>query len=136
MDLQAFVTNFGLPGLLIGVFFLLTKARDERQAKSDERKLELDEKRIDGLFRQAEAMATGFTALVTAMANNHAADIESHSELAAAIAELKGKVDEAIAWRESTTPIGPIPIPTPRRATPAAGSRAPRPGTHHDREDE
>lgn len=134
MDLQAFVTNFGLPGLLIGVFFLLTKARDERQAKLDERKLEIEEKRIDAAFAQAQAMATGFTALVTAMANNHAADIESHSELAAAIAELKGKVDEAIAWRTETTPIGPIPKP-PGRAQTQPGSQGFYPPRKPSRED-
>lgn len=126
MDLQAFVTNFGLPGLLIGVFFLLTKARDERQAKLDERKLDIEEKRVDAAFRQAEAMATGFTALVTAMANNHAQDITSHSELGEAIAELRGKVDEAIAWRESSTPVTTPPKPPREHPRPQS-----RPGGYY-----
>ena len=49
--------------------------------------------------------------------------------------ELKGKVEESIAWRESTTPIGPVPRPPKRAQTPPHGLRVPRAGTHHDGED-
>lgn len=123
MDLEQVATNFGLPGLLILVIFLLQKARDERQAKLEERKLEIEEKRIDGMFRQAEAMATGFTSLVQAMANNHAQDIESHTELATAIAGIKGALEErrptpvegVAVQRPSTSPGQPAGYYSPRK---------------------
>lgn len=118
MEIENFIQNFGLPGLLIGVFYLLVRAQNDRQSKTDDRKLTIEEKRVEGMFEQARAMATGFTALVQAMASNHTADIESHSDLGAAIAELRGKVDEAIAWRESITPIGEPPRPPRARTNP------------------
>lgn len=98
MDVQQFATSLGLPGLLILVWWQLQKARDERQAKLDDRKLEIEEKRIDAMFELSKAVATGFTSLVQLVAQNHSADIESHQELATGIAELKGKFDE-VSWR-------------------------------------
>jgi hypothetical protein len=98
MDVQQFATSLGLPGLLILVWWQLQKARDERQAKLEEKKLDVEEKRVDALFEMSKAMATGFTSLVQLVASNHAADIESHQELATGLAELKGKLDE-FSWR-------------------------------------
>lgn len=108
MSVEQFATSLGLPGLLILVWFLLQKARDERQAKLDEQKLTIEEKRVDAMFEMSKAMATGFTSLVQLVATNHSADIESHQDLATGIAELKGKLDES-SWK---TPARGTRVPT------------------------
>lgn len=96
MDVEKFAMTLGLPGLFVLVFFLLQRARDERQAKIEEAKLAAENKRIDGMFEMSKAMATGFVSLVQLIGQNHSADIESHQDLAAGIAELKGKLDDAL----------------------------------------
>ena len=106
MDIEKFATTLGLPGLLILVWYLLQRARDDRQAKLDEQKLSMENRRIDSMFELAKTMATGYSSLVQVMASNHAQDIESHQDLATGIAEIKGKLDES--WR---TPPHGLPRP-------------------------
>lgn len=65
------------------------------------------------------AIAAGFSGMASAVSaltssiNTHAqADLQSHMQMTAEIAEMSGKISEAMAWQERT-PVGGVPAPVP-----------------------
>lgn len=129
MDWQQFATNFGLPGLLIGVWYLLQSKRDAATEKIENRKLDIEDKK-------AEAFTTALTVLGTKIDGHHTLDLESHRELGEGIAEIKGQLEGARWYREEKTNPGTEPPRPPKRSdTPGRGTRAPSRGFHHDGED-
>lgn len=143
MDVSEFATNFGLPGLLIAAWYLLQSKRDDRAGTleekklaaanaHDERKLQLEERRLSIEDKKADAMATALTSLSGKVDAHHTLDIESHRELGEGIAEIKGQLEGARWYREEVTNPGTAP-PVPTR-TPPRGVRAPSRGQFHDEE--
>ncbi len=94
MDWTA-LSNFGLPGLMLGFLYVVgTKwiASSERIAM----------RRIDVEDKKADAMVAALGTLTTQVNSHHTLDIQSHAALGAGIAEIRGKLDEAIGWQERT----------------------------------
>jgi hypothetical protein len=119
MDLEKVATLFGLPGLMLGLWYLLATAQNRRLAEQDKSRAELEEKRI-------AAMTVGFQTL-GAIVNDHTkVDLQHHGKVSESIAELHGKLDGLLDATDRFTPVGSVPIPrTPRsveRQTPPRGS--------------
>lgn len=75
MSVADFVTlgkTLGLPGVFVLVWYLLEKARGERQAKVEEQKVAADNKKT-------EAMEEGFRALANMIADHAQADHAAHA---------------------------------------------------------
>lgn len=105
-DLSEFGKVFGLPGLLVLIWFLLERDKNKRNEKLETAKIAVEDKKAD-------AMTAGFTSL----SGKIDTDIASHREMAEGIAELHGKIDQALIDRT------PVEQPA-RRATPARGIAA------------
>ena len=76
MSVADFVTlgkTLGLPGVFVLVWYLLEKARGERQAKVDEAKVAADN-------RKTEAMEEGFRSLASMIGDHAQADQEAHAK--------------------------------------------------------
>lgn len=109
------LTNFGLPGVMLGVLFFIAKAWIAKSERVETKRIEVEDKKADAFVSTLNALAAKIDA-------HHTLDIQSHSALGAAIAELRGQVTEAISWQERT----PVEQPAPR----SAGAYGPaRPGT-------
>ena len=117
MDWTA-LANFGLPGIMLGVLVLIAN----NWIKSNER---IRMREIDVEDRKADTFATSITSLAGKVDAHHTADIQSHNQLGQDIAEIRGKLDEAIGWQERT----PVEHNTPRPGT-VYGLK--RPGTRGD----
>lgn len=126
MDWQALAQNFGLPGLLIGVWYLLQSKRDSANEKLENRKLDIEDKK-------AEAFAVALGAIGAKIDAHTTMDLQSHRELGEGIAEIRGTLEGARWYRDEVTNPGSPPPQAPRRDTPAFGTRAPTRGTHHDK---
>lgn len=90
--------NFGLPGVMLGVIFLLVKmwiASNEKleAAKlASQEKIELERIRVED--KKADAMVAAFTSLGTKIDAHHTLDIQSHSELSRDIGEIRAILTE------------------------------------------
>lgn len=103
--------NLGLPGVMLLVIFAIAKMWIASSERRDMERIKVEDKRADG-------MVAALTSLNGKVDAHHTLDIQSHAAIGTGIAELRGKVDEAI----SAT-----------RRTPAEGipySRLPRPNTN------
>ena len=99
MDWEALAKNFGLPGLMLGAMIYgwrLWVASNER--------VQLEKVKVED--KKADAMAGALTSLSGKIDTHHTIDIQSHTDLATGIAELHGKVDQALA---SNTPVHGVP---------------------------
>lgn len=132
MDWQQFATNFGLPGLLIGVWYLLQSKRDAGSLGLEEKKLAIEERKLAIEDKKADAIVTAVTGLSTKIDTHHTLDLESHRELGEGIAEIKGQLEGARWTREELTNPG---ASAPTRRNPNVGLRAPSRGGHHDGDD-
>ncbi len=89
------LANFGLPGLMMGVLVFIARMWITSSEKTRMRELEVEDKKADGIVN-----ALG--ALTTQVNSHHTLDIQSHAALSNGIAEIRGKLDEAIGWQERT----------------------------------
>ena len=109
------LTNFGLPGLMLGALLFIAKAWIAKSERVEMERIKVEDKKADAFIATLNSLAAKIDA-------HHTLDIQSHSALGAAIAELRGQVTEAISWQERT----PVEQPAPR----SAGAYGPaRPGT-------
>jgi hypothetical protein len=103
MDWEALAKNFGMPGLMLGAMIYgwrLWVASNER--------VQLEKVKVED--KKAEAMAGALTSLSGKIDLHHTTDIQSHQEMAEGIAELHGKLDQAITDR---TPVRGVPTVEP-----------------------
>lgn len=126
MDLKDIATAFGLPGLMIGFWYLLELAKNRRLAEQEKRASDQERARHELEERKVTAMTVGFQQL-GAMINEHTkVDLQHHGKVGESIAELHGKLDGLLDAQDRFTPVGAIPVPrTPRgveRQTPARGT--------------
>lgn len=142
MDWQQFATNFGLPGLLIGVWYLLQSKRDAGVQSLEEKKLAgrqsleehklgLEERRLGVEEKKAEALASALTSLSGKVDSHHTLDLQSHQDLGEGIARIETELAASRWYREEKTNPGTEP-PLPPRRTPARGVRAPSRGQFRD----
>jgi hypothetical protein len=133
MDWSDAAKNFGPLGLVVAALFILARdwmkqnerAEIRRSADTKElrlRELEVEEKKADGFV-------SALTAIGMKVDAHHTADIKSHADLSNGIAELHGKVDEALSWQDRT----PVGNAVPKRVTPARGVPAGEYGFHRPR---
>lgn len=122
MDWAA-VANFGLPGIMLAFLFLVVKAWLASQEKIATGKLENERERIKVEDKKADAIVNALGMLTTQVNSHHTLDIQSHAALSNGIAEIRGKLDEAIGWQERT------PVENPQRSQ-VYGLK--RPGTRNE----
>jgi hypothetical protein len=105
MDLEKVAYSFGLPGLLIFIWYLLERQKNIRLEKSDEAKLKIEDKKVD-------ALTIGFQSLSGKIDAHAVTDIKSHSELFEKVSRIEGLIDGRELERERTgmTPVGGVPI--------------------------
>lgn len=103
MDLEKVATLFGLPGLMLGLWYLLATAQNRRLAEQDKSRADLEEKRI-------AAMTLGFQTLGTVINNHTKDDLAHHGKVSEAIAKLDGKLDGIMDAADRYTPVGGVPI--------------------------
>ena len=125
MDWQQFAKDFGLPGLLIAVWYLLQSNRDKAVSSLEEKKLALEDRKLNIEDKKADAMASALTSLSGKIDAHSILDIESHRELGEGIAEIKGQLEGSRWYREEKTNPGTEP---PTRRNPNAGVRQPTRG--------
>ncbi len=101
MDWTA-LSNFGLPGIMLGFLFLTVRAWLASQERIAEGRRVVDMERIKIEDKKADAMVVSLGTLTTQVTSHHTLDIQSHAALGAGIAEIRGKLDEAIGWQERT----------------------------------
>lgn len=106
MSLEQLATNFGLPGFLILIWYLLERARMARSDKTEQDKLVIENRKVD-------AMTIGFQTLGAGLVN-----VEK------SVVRLDAKVDTLIDMGDRFTP-PPQEVPrkprTPAQGTPLAG---------------
>lgn len=107
------LTNFGLPGLMLGVLFLIAKAWIAKSERVEMERIKVEDKKADAFVSTLNSLAAKIDA-------HHTLDIQSHSAIGSAIAELRGQVTEAISWQERT----PVEHKTPQATTYGIGRRA------------
>lgn len=100
------LTNFGLPGVMLGILFFIAKAWISSNERAQMKRLEVEDKKAD-------AFAASLNVLGGKIDAHHTADIQSHQAIATSVAELRGQVTEAISWQERT----PVEQPAPRAGT-------------------
>jgi hypothetical protein len=108
-DLAEFGKVFGLPGLVIVAWFLLQRDTNRRNEKLEEQKIGVEREK-------ANAMTVGFQSLSGQISTHQSADLASHREMAEGLAELHGKIDQALIDR--------TPVESVRRVTPPRGVQA------------
>jgi ribosomal protein L9 len=95
-DLAEVGKVLGIPGVMIGVWFLLERQRGERAAKVEEQKIaaeaKAEERRIDAENRRTEAMEEGFRALANMVANHAQADTKAHGVMGERLAAIETRV--------------------------------------------
>ena len=99
MEISEFAKSLGVPGLLIGVWYLLELAKNKRQEKADERHAAIEQAKV-------AAMAQGFTILLEKIDEHMRTDLQSHTVMVAEVTELRGMVVGAEIERERTPPAG------------------------------
>jgi hypothetical protein len=96
----------------LGVF-VLVRTQLASQSRLEDKRLELEREKT-------VTMREGFTSINGKLDTHHTLDIQSHAEIAANIASMRGEVAGAM-WREQPTPVGGGPYqdprPTPRPAS-------------------
>ena len=108
--------DFGLPGLLILVIGFVTLTLGKLFIASAER-VQLERVKVED--KRADATVAALTTLNGKIDANHTANLQGHQEIATGIAEIRGKLDEAIGWQERSDVTA---IPQPRRVvTPVQG---------------
>jgi hypothetical protein len=100
------LTNFGLPGLMLGALLFIAKAWIAKSERVEMERIKVEDKKADAFIATLNSLAAKIDA-------HHTLDIQSHSALGSAIAELRGQVTEAISWQERT----PVEQPAPRAGT-------------------
>lgn len=94
MDWEKLITNAGLPGLMLGVLYLIAKlaiASNERQAAA---KLAVEERiqteRVKVEDKKADALTVVITSLVVKMENHHSQELEWHNANTRDLSQLMG----------------------------------------------
>lgn len=107
MDLEKLAVNFGLPGLMLAAIVLVVREwmKSIERIEAEKRKVDIERVKVED--KKADAMASALTSLSGKIDAHHTVDIQSHTSLATEIAELHGKVDQALA---SNTPVRGVPI--------------------------
>lgn len=128
-DIEKFAMAFGLPGLLIFVWYLLQNANNKRlerefdarlkvEEKQGDAKIAVESKRLDVEEKKIAAMIAGFTALNQKIEEHTKVDLAHHASVREEIAGLSGRV-EGIALERASTPVEGVPI---QRSRVAAGT--------------
>jgi hypothetical protein len=83
----------GIPGVMIGVWFLLERQRGERASQIEEQKIKSEAvtegRRVDAENRRTEAMEEGFRALANMVANHAQADTKAHGHMTERLAAVE-----------------------------------------------
>lgn len=121
MEWKEIATNFGLPGLMIAAAVVVIRqwfAMAER-VETGKRGVELERIKVED--KKADAMAAALTSLSGKIDAHHTNDLQSHTDMAEGIANLHGKLDQALIDR---TPVRGVP-----QVDPPTGYYGPRPKT-------
>jgi hypothetical protein len=113
MDWEKFAANFGLPGLMLLAIVTLIRlwmASNER-IEQGKRAVEVEKVKVED--KKADAMASALSSLSGKIDAHHTNDLQSHADMASGIANLHGKIDQALVDR--------TPVEMPRRVTPPRG---------------
>jgi hypothetical protein len=110
-DAVTFGKVLGLPGAMILVWYMLEKARGERNAKIEEQKIAADNKRTD-------AMSKGFESLAELVRDHATADQEAHSKQVDRLAAI-----ESTLGIRKTPPQGVATVREINRARTGGGDR-------------
>ena len=86
MNLEEFAMKFGLPGLLILVWYLIERIRLNRHYASEDKK--------------TDALTAGFTSLGSKLDTHARADIESHGEMTDRLSRIEGVLVPLITKRK------------------------------------
>jgi hypothetical protein len=114
MDWEKAATNFGLPGLMLVIIYALIRLwlSSNERIEAGKRAVELEKTKVED--KKADAMASALTSLSGKIDAHHTNDLQSHADMASGIAELHGKIDQALIDRT------PVEMPV-RRVTPPRG---------------
>lgn len=111
-DLAEVGKVLGIPGVMIGVWFLLERQRGERAAKVEEQKIaaeaKTEERRVDAENRRTEAMEEGFRALANMVANHAQADTRAHGQMTERMAAIETHIGLIRKTPAQGTPIREI----------------------------
>lgn len=111
----------GLPGAMILVWYLLEKARGERQAKVEEQKIAAEAKAAEARTaaenRKTDAMEAGFQAIANMVADHAQADTHAHGQ----VTERLAAIESALNIRK--TPAQGVPVREVNRARTQDGGR-------------
>ncbi len=119
LSFEQVALQLGISGVLIYAFVKVALVFISNWSKAEE--------------ARTKALADGFSALISKVDNHHTNDIQSHTGLATGIAEIRGKLDEAIGWQERT-PVGEISrTRTPPQGVPAGYYPPQRPKTSSEK---
>jgi hypothetical protein len=113
MDIEKIAINFGLPGVMLFAIVSLIKLwmTSTERIEAGKRAVELEKVKVED--KKADAMASALTSLSGKIDAHHTNDLQSHQEMASEIANIHGKLDQAIIDR--------TPVEMPRRVTPPRG---------------
>ena len=106
MDLEKLAVNFGLPGLMLVAIIVVIREwmKSSERVEAGKRTVELERCKIED--KKADAMAAALTSLSGKIDMHHTVDLQSHQSIATEVAELHGKLDQALA---SNTPVHGVP---------------------------
>jgi hypothetical protein len=113
VSLAELAKTLGVPGLVLGIWYLLEHARIKQAAVSEKQRNEVESKKAD-------AMTVGFSSLATRIDTHHTADIQSHAELAAGLARIEGIAAGRQQQAAEDSQVKELPT-EPKRRTPPKG---------------
>lgn len=153
MDFEKFFTAFGLPGLLVGAWYLIELAKGRRLEKEAEQKAKLEEqrlknehelasRRLDIEDKKASAMIMGFSSLqkmAETLDEHTRVDLEHHAKVRSDIRWLSQHLAHTHGFTPPPHDVNEIEEAAARdreeqarqsrTSTPARGVRIPRAGT-------
>ncbi len=110
MDIEKALTAFGLPGVLVLVWYLLQVAKGKRDEKEADIKAKLEEKRLAVEEAKVAAMTVGFQSLGSKLDHHTTVDLAHHAKVAESIAKLDGKIDGVLDQADRFTPVQSVPL--------------------------
>jgi hypothetical protein len=138
MDAEKIATLFGLPGLIIAVWYLLETQKNKRLEKESESKAKAREREADLEEKKIAAMTTAFQSLNTKIEEHQRDEFEHHAQTREAIVGLHTSFANQFDLTPPPQLAAPVPEPLPARKqgradTPGRGTYFMRPGTKDDR---
>jgi hypothetical protein len=115
MDPAQLVLQLGIAGALIyfGSAVANTLIKNWRAAESERitSNRASEAERTTAIAAGFSGMASAVSALTSSINTHAAADLQSHTNMASEIAEMRGQITEALAWQDRTPTASPPPIP-------------------------